>query len=206
MAATINPAANGQKQRRSLSHELDRFDSMIDGLDQAIQNVIGDAVKESVGAAVGEAVRATVLEIASNPDLIAMLRGGVPATTPASTVEHPAAPQAPAVSVLGRVRQSMSFAWQWVLNKLKATGRVIIWPVQTVVRGVTGVYRDLNQMWSLRKPVLIALGVGLLVGGVASACAPWLAGLLSGVGAAGATLGAQFIAWSRRIYAGWALR
>ena len=191
MAATLNPAANGQ-QRRSLANELDRFDSMIDGLDQGIKNVIADAVKESVGAAIGATVRATVLEIIGNPDLLAVLRGGAPASASANAVEQLAAPEAPAVSVLGRARQVMSSAWRRVLNTLKATGRVITWPIRTVVRGVrgaTGAYHDLKHVWNLRKPVLIALGAGLAVGVLASACAPWLAGVLSGVGAAGGDSG-----------------
>ena len=82
MTMTLNHSANSG-QRKSLSGQIDRLDSILDGLDQALQGAITDAVKEAVSVAVTEAVHRTVIEIVSHPQILQLLRGTVP--TPAPT-------------------------------------------------------------------------------------------------------------------------
>lgn len=64
-------------------------------------------------------------------------------------------------------------------------------------------YRQINQAWKLRRPIMISLGVGLVVGLIVGCTsAPWLAGVVSGVGAMGTALGVQLTMWAQRLFAG----
>ena len=194
MTATCTPSTNGRKEsRRSLSEEIDRFDQMLDGLAEAIPATIAEAVKDATSTAVAEAVRATLLEIAAHPELLAMLRPpGAAAVKPASEVKN--APPS-------RIGSVIALAWKRAIGKLKAAGHAVLAPV----RGVAGAAREINKLWNLRRPVIIALGVGIAVGTAGALSAPWLAGVLSGVGAAGTMLFGQFAAWTRRVFVGFSM-
>lgn len=197
MSVTTMPHANGrQQQRKSLSSQLDRLDSILDGLDGALSGAITDAVKEAVTTATAEAVRATLIEVITNPDLIALLRGGaLPIAQPhvpvATIPDEAALPQPNAISR----------AWRWSINKLKAVGQGIKSRVRSARDGVVSTYRQASSIWSLRRPVLIALGVGAVIGVTCYASSPWLAGVVSGVAASVAALGVQLAAWARRVFA-----
>jgi hypothetical protein len=53
----------------------------------------------------------------------------------------------------------------------------------------------------LRRPIIISLAVGAAVGVVVGyVAAPWLAGVVSGIGAMSATFGAQLTVWTRRLF------
>lgn len=191
MSETLNPTPNGRAQRRSLSAELDRFDRMIDGLDQGIKEVIADGVKESIGAAVGEAVRATLLELVSHPDVLGMLGDGV--VPEGASIPLPGSPVAAnRRSLLQRFGDNLADFGQWLAAKLSALGRGLTWPV-----------RKLLDSHAARgnRPLLGALFIGVLVGCGASLGTPWIAAIISGLGAMGATIGAQLIQWKRRVFA-----
>jgi len=191
MTTTCLPSANGRTEsRRSLSQEIDRLDQMLDGLAEAIPATIAESVKEAVSTAVAEAVRITLLELASNPSILAMLR-----PAPASQTVNPN-DRGPKPGS-GRIGNTIATIWKGAMNKVKAAGRAIAAPFRGAVQNI----RSVNRFWSLRRPVIIALGIGAVVGVAGALSAPWLAGILSGVGAAGTTVGAQFITWSRRVYA-----
>jgi hypothetical protein len=75
---------NGRVQRKSLNDQLDRFDSMLDGLGEAIPEVIADSVRRAVGEAVRLAVEASVREVLGSPELLrAALARHAPASDPA---------------------------------------------------------------------------------------------------------------------------
>ena len=48
MTVTANTSNKGKHQRKSLASQLDHFDNMLDGLDQALKEVIADTVREAV--------------------------------------------------------------------------------------------------------------------------------------------------------------
>ncbi len=56
------PSRNGRVQK-SLSHQLDRLDTILDGFAEALQGAVSDAVAASVGAVVRDAVAAAVREV-----------------------------------------------------------------------------------------------------------------------------------------------
>ena len=131
------------------------------------------------------------MEIAANPDLLTLLR---PASSP---TPGPSKPNIEGkVSPAKRKGKVIAIGWRFALSKLKSLGSLVAAPV----RGTTKVVREINQLWSLRRPVLIALGVGIAIGTIGALSSPLIGGLLSGFGAAGTTLGGQFVAWARRLY------
>ena len=196
MTATMNPAANGRVPRKNLSSQLDRLDAILDGLDGALSGAITEAVKEAVSTATAEAVRATLVEVITNPDVMALLRGGTipfaqPVVAAPTRCEEPVPPQP----------NAMSRAWRWSIQKIKNIGQAIGARVRGVRDGAVSTYRQASSIWSLRRPVLISLGVGLVIGIICFASSPWLAGIVSGVTASVAALGVQLAAWARRVFA-----
>ena len=204
MSITLNPTANGRMPRKNLSDQLDRLDRILDGLDGALAGAITEAVKDAVSTSVAEAVRVTLIEIVTNPDVIALLRGGSLAAFQASKEASPKV--ATRVTVVDRIRQGVSAAWKWSLRKLKAIGLAIATRARSIRAGVVGTVRSVNMVWRLKRPLLIALGVGSVMGAVAYASSPWMAAILSGIAATGATLGAQLALWTRRLFAGFSMR
>jgi hypothetical protein len=196
---TATATANGKPQRKSLASQLDRLDSMLDGLDQGLQGAITDAVKEAVTIAVAEGVRTALVELATNPELLAVIRGGVPAEpTPAVTAPETKPESKPWHH---RVRQGLSRVWQGTIGKLRAVTNAVTSRVRAVRDGVTGSVRQVNRLFGLKKPLLLATGVGLVAGVVAYLAAPWVAGVCCGMAAATAAMGVQIAAWARRMLA-----
>ena len=72
MTATL--MTNGQV-RKNLASQLDRLDSILDGLADGLREAVVTAVQEAIGLAVQEAVRAVLTEVLTNPDLLDRLRG-----------------------------------------------------------------------------------------------------------------------------------
>jgi len=201
MTVTLNsPRMNGNPPRKNLAQQLDRLDSILDGLDQGLSGAIADAVKEIVPTVMAETIRATLKEILSNPDLLALLRGNLPPASPPSAEPQPPAQRPTAI---GRVGQAFVNAWAWSLKKATAAGRAIAAPARNAYQGTLATYRQINAIWHLRRPILISLAVGAAVGVVVGyLAAPWLAGAISGVGAMSATLSAQMAVWTRRLFGG----
>src|SRR4051812_7139392 len=89
-------SANG-RARKSLEHQLDRFDSILDGLANALNESVADAVKDAVGQAVKEAVQAVVAELVATPQVataLATARGFTP-PAPMPPVPMPVTPPTP---------------------------------------------------------------------------------------------------------------
>src|SRR5262249_20751680 len=137
--------------------------------------------------------KSTLLEVLTNPEVVELLRNRYAAMVKErkSMVEH---------AWRQKLRTKLADAFKGALNKVKTVARFVTSPVQTIVRGAISTYRQVNTLWNLRKPILVALGVGVVVGAVAYASAPWIAGVIAGCGAASTTLLGQFAAWARRLY------
>jgi hypothetical protein len=70
--ATTTMGSNGRSQRKSLADQIDRLDTILDGLAEALDGSVAEAVKGAVTQAVGEAVRLAVKEVLSSPELLRM--------------------------------------------------------------------------------------------------------------------------------------
>src|SRR5262245_11317615 len=88
MTTNTSPAANG-RQRKTLAHQLDRLDEILDGLGEALNESVAAAVRDAVTAAVREAVEVALTEVLRRPELLraALAAHGGPtagAATPAT--------------------------------------------------------------------------------------------------------------------------
>src|SRR5436305_2427962 len=101
--------ANGQ-ERKSLASQLDRLDSILDGLSEGLLQAVAAAVQEAVGVAVKEALQAVVAEVLTNPDLLALLRG---------VSAHPATEATPEPAKARRKVSRFATAWAWLRARLE---------------------------------------------------------------------------------------
>jgi hypothetical protein len=166
------------RTRKSLAEQIDRLDAILDGLADALNEAVADAVKDAVTAAVQEAVHAAVLEVLTNAELRKRL--GV-TQVPASQ------PSAPVVVCLADVARR---CWGWLAGAWGtakavarlAGGKVMEAVHHTVAKARVKVHEVREQArikartgWMLaialavlarrfRKHLVVALGVGVLVG------------------------------------------
>lgn len=61
MSASLQSGLNG-RFKKSLAYQLDRLDSILDGLADALNGAVADAVKQAVGTAAREAVKVALAE------------------------------------------------------------------------------------------------------------------------------------------------
>ena len=61
MSTTMNSGLNG-RLKKSLAYQLDRLDTILDGLADALNGAVANAVRESVGQAAREAVKVALAE------------------------------------------------------------------------------------------------------------------------------------------------
>ena len=180
MSATTE-TTNGRPQRKQLSDQLDRLDTIIDALAEALPEAVADAAREGTRQAVKDAI----LEILSNPELRNLVAAAPPPPTPtAPPVPEPAAPKP---GFWARARAKLSAA------KDAAVGRC-----QVATATVAATARALAAVMPLRKILLVGAGVGLAVGLVSYACPHGLSAAVSGVGGACTAVAAQVGAWFRR--------
>src|SRR5689334_11689832 len=144
MSATTE-TTNGRPQRKQLSDQLDRLDTIIDALAEALPEAVADATREGAR----QAVRDVVLELLGNPELRAMIAGMAPAAPP--TPAEPPAEHAPAQTGF----------WTQAKEKLKAARDAAVVRCTTATAAVAATARMLSAVMPLRKILLVGAGVGL---------------------------------------------
>src|SRR3954464_7038079 len=93
---------NGRVPRKTLANQLDRLDTILDGLADALNEAVADAVKQAVTVA----VQAAVQQGLSSPDALrALAPQAPPATTPTAQAEPAKRPSA-LRRLLERARQA----------------------------------------------------------------------------------------------------
>jgi hypothetical protein len=166
------------RTRKSLAEQIDRLDAILDGLADALNEAVADAVKDAVTAAVQEAVHAAVVEVLTNAELRKRLAvTQVPAVQPSAPV---------VVCLAGAARRCWNWltgAWDTAKTVARLAGSKVREAVHhTVAKAHVKVHEVREQVrskartgWMLaialaalakrfRKQVLVALGVGVLVG------------------------------------------
>ena len=124
-AATLN----GRPQRKLLSEELDRLDSIIDSLAEGLPAAVAAAAREGTR----EAVKDAILEIIANPELRALLQGTAPA---AKTVSAPGEPSVTRPSLWTRIKAKVAAAKAVVSIRVRAAAAAIARTARTLVRSV----------------------------------------------------------------------
>ena len=202
MIATMS--LNG-KPRRQLSDQLDRMDEILDVLGEGLAGAVVDAMKAGTALAVKQAL----VEILSNPELLATIRGGVPPATVRTKAESvlssgPARPslwsrlkakaaavRSDALARLSRVKERVVTAVKQVRNRIVQTVGSVKQRVRVVkqhlvmLAGVAQVIRHAKQI------LLLAIGIGTATGMMSLLAPHALAALASGVSAAVTLAGVQ---------------
>ena len=139
----VHAGLNG-RFKKSLAHQLDRLDTILDGLAEALQGAVADAVKQAVGQAAREAVKVALAE-----------------AMPEKPAEQ-AAP-APRLNPLAGGRLLMQQAMRRISQWMQGTAV----RVKQVVTTATGpVVLATQSAWSaVRKR---SISVGILLGAVTS--------------------------------------
>jgi hypothetical protein len=181
--STLTIAAANGRARKSLEHQLDRFDSILDGLADALNESVSDAVKDAVGQAVREAVQAVVAELVANPDVARALAAAHGLTAP------PAPPPAPAVPRGPTWRERMKARWHRLRSGVAAvTGRVV-GAVAGRLRSTRAVLTAAVRLArSDRRGVTLAALVGVVVAVGCHLCGPPVASAVAGATSAVLTL------------------
>jgi hypothetical protein len=191
--STMN--ANG-RVRKSLADQIDRLDKILDGLAEGLNEAVADAVKQAVSLAVQEAVRQVLTELLSNPTFRAQLRDTAVSVTPVqATAARPAVPASPP----GRVAYLRSCV-DWVQGRIKAAchlGHRLLEQAQRLPQAAWVGLCWLSQLW---RPLVIAVGVGCTLGGLAYVAGPWLCAGAGGLAGFATMLALQARLALRRLY------
>jgi hypothetical protein len=192
---TTTASTNGNV-RKSLAEQIDRLDSMLDGLAENLNEAVAAAVKEAVGLAVREAIQGIVTEVLSHPELVARLLGNVmPATATGQEARTPTARR----PVTTRVRTSARRACGWIATQLRSAVASISQFPSTLSHGLTTSWARLQFLRRFKLQLLLAVAVGSAAGVAAYFAGPWLAVAASAVGGFATTLAVHTGLWLRKM-------
>ena len=195
MTATMNAPP---RARKTLAAQLDRLDQILDGLSEALNESVASAVQEAVGIAVQEAVQATLAEVLGNPEVLARLH----AARPAAPAPRPRPPRVSLRERLGQIRAQLAArlqaARQTCREGLGGLRQALVSFGRRCRGGVDQVWRQCRRLRTLLSPLLVAAGVGLVVGVAAYYAGPWLAALAGGLGGFTTAIAVQAALWLRR--------
>jgi hypothetical protein len=178
---TTTNTTNSRPQRQTLASQIDRLEGILAGLPESLGQTVAEAVHDAVGKAVELAVR----EVLTNPDILRALRAAVPNPAPAKPAQDGSLAKS-----LGqaweKTRENAAWAGAKVGEKAVAVGGCLArgcawvggclqtgwaWASVACGRAAAGVATVcaalpalLMILWAYRKPLVVALTVGLVVG------------------------------------------
>jgi hypothetical protein len=191
------PAGNGSARpaRKSLAHEIDRLDQMLEGLSDSLNESVAAAVQGAVRQAVALAVEAAVKEVLTSPELLDRLRAAAaPALAPAKPI--PAGP-----GVFGRMAATLNKwardGWAYataLAGDARAVAKACCAELKARAEAAwawarTVTWLVLCLLYAARRPLLVAAAVGVTVAVGAYLAGPLVASLVSGLGGMATTLG-----------------
>ncbi len=176
MTATLN----GKPPRKQLGDQLDRLDGIIDVLADALPQAVADACKEGAKQAVKDAL----LELLGNPDVRALLAGGVAPPPPPTPTPLAADPR--------------PTWWERAKAKVRELKEVVVARTRSAAVTLTLTARTLTAVLPLKRIALVAGAVGLTVGVISLVCPPLVAAAVTAVGGAVASASAQVGGMLRR--------
>jgi hypothetical protein len=196
---TTNTNNVNRPQRQTLASQTDRLEGILAGLPESLGQTVAEAVQDAVGKAVELAVR----EVLTNPEILRVLQAQMgPNPEPAKSAQDGALSKS-----LGqawqRTRENATWAGAKVGEQAAAVGswlsRACAWLGGCVQAGwawASGAYGQaaagvaavcntlpalLMILWKYRKPLLVAVAVGLVVGLGAYCAGPFVASFVSGL-------------------------
>ncbi len=169
---------NNKPQRKQLSEQIDRLDTIIDCLGEVLPEAVRDACQEGTRQAVKDAI----LEIVSNPELRNLIAGLAPAAL-SPVASAPSPPSDITISKPGFLCRARS--------KVAATKAALIRRWRTKKAAVVMTVQTLAMMLPLKQIALVGAGIGVVVGLISYACPHTLTAVMSGIGGAGTAVAIQ---------------
>jgi hypothetical protein len=190
---------NNRPQRQTLASQIDRLENILAGLTDTLGQTVAEAVQDAVGKAVELAVR----EVLTNPEILRALQTqAVPNPEPAKPAQDGSLAKS-----LGRAwqrtRENAAWAGAKVGEKAVAVGSWLsqacawvggclrtgwAWASVACGRAAAGVAAAWSTLpalllilWAYRKPVLVALAVGVAIGLGSYWAGPFVASFVSGL-------------------------
>lgn len=194
--STVKPT-----QRRQLSDQLDRLDTIIDALAEGLPGAVTDAVREGARAAIKDAL----IEIITNPELRALLAPVAPATpiptplaaAPAeSRASMPTEPKRP--SLWSRLKSKVRAAKAAIVGAVVHVKDAVVGRCHAVRDSITAVGLAGGEAVPVQKILTTALVVGIVVGSACLIVPETVAAAIGGVGAATTAVCVQIGGWLRR--------
>jgi hypothetical protein len=207
---------NARPQRQTLASQIDRLEKILAGL----TGTLGQTIAEAVQDAVGKAVELTVREVLTNPEVLSALRNATPATEPAKAAEGSSLGQAwqrtsatvreQAAWAGAQVKAKAAKGWSWLGSMCAWIGGGLQTAWTALGTGCGRVFGFLTglcqvvpalllMLWACRKPLLIALGVGLLLGMACYLAGPLVSSTVSGLAGFVGTLAVDLFSRFRRM-------
>jgi hypothetical protein len=181
----MSTTTNGRAQRTSLAQQIDRLDLILDNLSEGLQEAVAEAVK----SAVTRAVEAALVEVLTNPELRRHL---MPEPRPVPKASATGTLWAKATSFASRCVTAAS----WAVGALRSAAQVLVGQAlvagqsvtQRMQRRLTNIGRriwwgavDVSRFFrQVRRSLVVALGIGVLVGVGCFVAGPMVASAVSG--------------------------
>ena len=183
---TMTPQ-NGRPQRKQLCEQLDRLDTILDGLGDALNESVADAVRTGTRLAIKEAIieiltdpnlRLKLLESAANQQTVSARKPGLLSRLVAKSRQ-----------IASAIRRKVSCGIQSI-NDTMARG----------IRVVHDVANALNHFGNLKTLATIGIAVGLAVGAGSYFSPHGVAAAVSGIGSGIAAISVQVGMLARRAF------
>ncbi|HQR44066.1 MAG TPA: hypothetical protein PLX97_15330 [Gemmatales bacterium] len=156
MSSTIPTSLNG-RMKKTLAFQLDRLDSILDGLAEALNGAVAEAVKETVGQAARDAVK-VALDEAMAQAAIAKPRPVVkPQTAPGSLGRFWCKAQAKVRSVISQVKGLAVSVYQQVKQFGAQTMCATVLAAQSCIAKV----KTRSMRWGMMLGTLVTCVVSL---------------------------------------------
>ena len=185
---TAQLLTNNRPQRKQLCEQIDRLDLLLDGLSNALNESVVDAVRDGTRLAVKDAI----IEILTDPNLRAKLQQVASPEADSNKAKRPGVIARFVAKVRGAVtaiRQSLQRASQSVTNGANSVARTSSAGLQFV-----------RTFGNLHMLILIAMFVGAAAGAGSYFAPHTIAAALSGVSSGLAAIGLQVGLIIRRAY------
>jgi hypothetical protein len=189
---------NTRPERQTLASQIDRLEGILAGLPESLGQTVAEAVQDAVGKAVELAVR----EVLTSPEILRVLQAQMAPAEPAKSAQDGALAKSLG-QAWNRARENAAWAGAKAGEQAVAVGgwlsRTCAWLgacLQTgwawasgacgrVAAGVAAVCNTLPALlmllWNYRKPLLVAVTVGLVVGLGSYWAGPFVASFVSGL-------------------------
>jgi hypothetical protein len=166
---------NGQ-ERKTLASQIDRLDTILDGLSEALSESVATAVQEAVSLAVKEAVHTVLTEVLTNAELRDRLQPPCPpppAAPPKSGGSNRPSLSSRIRSQAGYLSSQMQGHCRRWLNKLRQAGSVV-WTLLLAGAGIVIATACMTRSRVAAAAVQLFQGGKALLSRAGQALARWL--------------------------------